>query len=72
MPARLRYRGHVYQVEGGNWRGPDGHIVHLLTWVTDDLWRQSETTAQTSEPDLETARRVAERLGEEAEVISRA
>lgn len=69
MPVRLRYRGHVYRIEDGKWRGPDGHIVHLLTWITDDLSRLAETTPGGPDPDLDAARRVAERLGNEAEVL---
>lgn len=56
MPARIRYRGHVYQIEDGNWRGPDGHVVHLLTWITDDLSRLPETQPLGPDPDGDAAR----------------
>lgn len=69
MPAMLRYRGRVYRIEGGHWRGPDGHVVHLLTWITDDLSRLSETRPRGPDTDEDTARKVADRLGGEAEVI---
>jgi hypothetical protein len=69
MAARIRYRGRVYQVEGGNWRGPDGHVVHLLTWITDDLSRLPETRPGGPDPDADAARRVVERLGADAEVV---
>lgn len=60
---KLSYRGGVYRIEDGAWRGPDGHTVHLLTWITDDL------APPPGQDDAETARRVAERLGEEAHLV---
>ncbi len=63
MIARLLYRGAVYRLRGGSWRGPDGATVHLLTWVTDDLQRRGEISAQ-GQDDLSVARRVAEELGD--------
>lgn len=68
MPAQLRYRGHVYTLDDGRWRGPDGHVVHLLTWITDDLGRLEETAPQGPDSDLDAARKVAARLGSEARV----
>ncbi len=62
--VRLSYRGHVYRIENGAWRGPDGHVVHLLTWVSDDL------APPPGQDDAETARQVAERLGPEARVVA--
>ena len=64
--VKLRYRGHDYQIEDGAWRGPDGHVVHLLTWITDDLPRSA---GREPGSDLATARQVADRLGSDAEVI---
>lgn len=69
MPAKLRYRGRQYHIEDGGWRGPDGHDVHLLTWITDDLARLPETEPRGPDRDLDAARQVAERLGSDAEVI---
>ena len=65
---KLRYRGQTYEIENGGWRGPDGQTVHFLTWVTDDLTRMGHDL-RAPDGDLETAERVAERLGEEASVI---
>lgn len=67
MRVKLRYRGHAYQLEGTSWRGPDGHIVHLLTWITDDLVQQ--LPASDARDEAAVARQVAERLGEEARVF---
>ena len=66
MAVRIRYRGHVYQVDNGSWRGPDGHTVHLLTWITDDLERHPDTRPAGPDRDLDVAIRVAERLGDAA------
>ena len=67
MRVELHYRGHVYQLEGTSWRGPDGSVVHLLTWITDDLLEQLPAGGTRDQAAL--ARQVAERLGEEAEVV---
>jgi len=63
---KLRYRGHVYSIENGFWRGPSGRGVHLLTWVTDDLERIAPEVVG---DDHATARKVAETLGGGAEVL---
>ncbi len=68
MPIKLRYRGHLYQIEDGGWRGRDGNVVHLLTWITDELLRQREI-APGPHRDLDAARKVAGRLGSEARVL---
>lgn len=77
MPA-LAYDGHVYRLAGGNWRGPDGHVVHLLTWVSDDLLRRTAAGADDGESEGEgdrtardrwLAREVAARLGERARLL---
>lgn len=44
-------------------------MVHLLTWITDDLERLAETTPQGPDRDLDAARKVAERLGDDAAVL---
>lgn len=68
MAVKLRYEGHVYHLQDNRWRGPDAHAVHLLTWVTDDLERRPETVPA---DDLDAARKVAERLGEDkAQVLT--
>ena len=78
MATSLHYRDGVYRVEGGSWRGPDGHVVHLLTWITDDLQRLAkaprgathlEDCGATHLDDGAVAIAVAERLGSEAEVV---
>lgn len=70
MPVKLRYRGDLYTIDGGHWRGPDGHVVHLLTWITDDLDRLAETTLRGPDPDLDAAHKVAARLGSAAQVVA--
>ncbi len=67
MATRIRYRDAIYQVEGGHWRGKDGHAVHFLTWVTDDL-RRLEILSTTS-MDIEVASAVVEKLGEDAFLV---
>lgn len=67
MRVKLRYRGKTYQLEGDGWRGPDGHVVHLLTWITDDLDRLTPGSGPRDEGA--TVLRVAQRLGEGAEVV---
>lgn len=67
----LRYRGHTYEIRDGAWRGPDGHMVHLLTWVTDDLLRRYPD-AGAKPGDMELAAQVAARLGDEAQVVGEA
>ena len=65
MGSNLLYRGTVYRLQRGFWRGPDGDVVHLLTWVTDDLTRRGEI-APGSQDDGEVTRRVAAELGDAA------
>ena len=70
MAPRLRYRGAVYRIENACWRGPDGHIVHLLTWVTDDLLARETPDSPPGELEGEAldrwlAQKVAETLGAE-------
>lgn len=69
MPATLRYENGIYHIVDGRWRGPDGHTVHLLTWITDDLERRPETAPGGADPDLDIARKVASELGDAAEVV---
>ncbi len=69
ISAQLRYRDRIYRIENGFWRGPDGHVVHLLTWITDDLERLAETAPQGPDRDLDAARKVAVRLGGDAAVV---
>jgi hypothetical protein len=57
----MLYEDAVYRISGGHWRGRNGHVVHLLTWVTDDLLRQMG--GQIEGGDLTLARLVAEKLG---------
>jgi hypothetical protein len=66
ISVKLRYRGDLYQIENGHWRGRDGHMVHFLTWVTDDLRHRGELSPRGSGSDLEAARSVAARLGSDA------
>ena len=61
MSAELEYRGHVYRVENGHWRGKDGHAVHFLTWVSDDLKRQGVLGEESS--DAEIAQQTAAQIG---------
>lgn len=68
MPIELRYRGFVYRLEGGRWRGRDGHTVHLLTWVSDDLLRR-EAPPPGTDRDRWLAERVSATLGSEAEPL---
>lgn len=65
MGSHLLYRGAVYRLQRGFWRGPDGDVVHLLTWVTDDLARRGEISPG-SQDDGEVLRRVAAELGDDA------
>ncbi|MEM8962964.1 MAG: hypothetical protein AAGD38_15890 [Acidobacteriota bacterium] len=62
--VRLVYRGQMYSLYGGTWRGPDPHGVHLLTWITDDLCRRQNPQLGTLEADRWLARQVADQLGD--------
>ena len=65
----MRWRGEVYRLARGNWRGPDAGEVHFLTWVTDDLRRREGLPAADVEDDRALVRRAIERLGEDAEAL---
>lgn len=62
MHVILHYRSESYRLRRGAWRGRDGHQVHFLTWVTDDLLRREGAFPS----DVELAARVAEVLGADA------
>ena len=71
MAGALRYRGHVYRLADGGWRGPDGHIVHFLTWVADDVLARAGAEAPPAgdRRDGWLAERVVARLGEGARLV---
>jgi hypothetical protein len=58
----LRYRGASFRMKDQAWRGRDGHQVHFLTWITDDLIAREGPF----DSDVDLAARVAEILGGEA------